>query len=152
MGGGWYTGILIRVKLPCQFYRAPALPHLGKSVRKRTILNAEFDILIVVAEAAPEYGQPADMLGGIRYLHAEEELVPVIEVQLIDTYVGKAFIVHKYAVAVDGQRFQQTVLVPVGKPPVRREQSLYICVVPGTCPDADKCIIQIEMYIRSILL
>lgn len=53
------------------------------------------------------------MLGGIRYLHAEEELVPVIEVQLIDTYVGKAFIVHKYAVAVDGQRFQQTVLVPV---------------------------------------
>lgn len=103
-------------------------------------MNAEFDILIVIAEAAPEHGQPADMLGGIRYLHAEEELVPVIEVQLIDTYVGKAFIVHKYAVAVDGQRFQQTVMVPVGKPPVRREQSLYICVVPGTCPDADKCI------------
>ena len=49
-------------------------------------MNAEFDILIVVAEAAPEHGQPADMLGGIRYLHAEEELVPVIEVQLIDTY------------------------------------------------------------------
>ena len=88
------------------------------------------------------------MLGGVRYLHAEEELVPVIEVQLIDAYVGKAFVVHKYAIVVDSQRFQQTVLVPVGEPPVRREQSPHICVVPGACPDADKCIIQIEMYIR----
>ena len=113
----------------------------------RAVLNAEFNVLIVIAEAASEYGQTADVLGTVWDCHAEVDAVAVIQMKLVNRHIGNTGVVDEDAVVVDDESFEQSVLVPVDKPPVRGEKSLRIGEIARAGPDADKGVIQIKMNV-----
>lgn len=87
------------------------------------------------------------MSGRIRYRHPEPDRIPVVKMKLVDRHVGNFYIVHEDSVIPDHQSLQQTILIPVGEPPVRGKQSGHIGKITGTGPHADKRIVQIKMNI-----
>ena len=113
--------------------------------------NPEINILIVVTEIASEDGEASDMPCGVGDCHPEIHRRSRIQLQLIDGNIGDLLLVHIGSVRTDGQRFQQPVLVPVGKPPGGGEEPLHVRKVARACPHADGYVVQVKMDVRRPL-
>ena len=83
----------------------------------RAVVYLNFNILIVISEMLSKQGQAADPFGRLLYLEAEPEIVLGGERELCGIDIRNLQTVDIGASAVDDQHLQQSVLVPVLKPP-----------------------------------
>ena len=82
-----------------------------------------FDVLSVIAKGFAEDGQAAHMFRIVVHGQTETEAAAVIEPEAVDGYIRNFQTVYKGAFPVDHKKFQQSVLIPVGEPPVGGEKS-----------------------------
>ena len=99
------------------------------------IIHLNLDILVVIAEPFSKQRHTADMLGPILHADAERKDIPV-NVDVRDCFVGYQVSVHIGPVVGNQQFFQQTILVDIMGPPLRRVFALPVSIVSGACPIA----------------
>ncbi len=106
-----------------------------------SVVDIYLDVLSVVAEGLAEDGQTAHMFRVIVHCEAETEAAAVIQMEAVDGHVGNFQTVDKGAPPVDDEKLQQSVLVPVGKPPVGGEEPAGITKISRREPVPDTHIV-----------
>ena len=121
------------------------MPYLCLFWLYRRIIYAHIYVLIVIAEILAEDGKAADMLRIAGNFKPEADIAPVVDIKILKRNGRDLKPVYKRSFAVDNDKLQQAVLVPVLEPPVRSKIPLHIPEIPGACPHSEARIVQVKV-------
>ena len=116
-----------------------------RSIRfDRRIVDADLDVLCVIAEVLAIECQTADMNGILLDCQTETDTAGVVQMEHIDRDIRDFQAIDIGSLFIDDEQLEQTVLVAVDWPPFRCKNTAYISEIPGGRPEAETGIIDIK--------
>ena len=105
---------------------------------QRSISDSDIDVLRIVSECFAENRKAADVFGVRIHRKAELQAACACKIEFIYRHIRDLESVHEGSVFVNYNKLQESVLIPVGEPPVGSKDTLYISEISGARPGAKK--------------